>query len=64
MVDFSDKNSRLKRTEYLTLTATEHRNGPDIPIGAEGQCIIQIDEHEIMLTGGLTNNGTIRYLNI
>ena len=62
MVDFSDKNSRLKRTEYLT--ATEHRDGPDIPIGAEGQCIIQIDEHEIMLMGGLTNNGTIRYLNI
>ena len=62
MVDFSDKNSRLKRTEYLT--PTEHRDGPDIPIGAEGQCIIQIDEHEIMLTGGLTNNGTIRYLNI
>ena len=51
------RNSRLTRTEYIT--EMDRKNGPEIPIEAEGQCIIQINENEILLTGGLTNNGTI-----
>ena len=43
-------NGHLSSTEYIS--KTKQRYGPNAPIKGYGHCIIQINDNEILLTGG------------
>ena len=47
---FSGGPYYYSNTEYIS--KTNHQNGPNAPVKAFSQCVIQINQNEILLTGG------------